>query len=227
MVDKQLNELPRRTSIGIRALALGAAFVVTTLGSSLAQAFPELNLIPGTPDIVAGGIDVDYVGTNAGGVLNASGLAIAITPPGSPGGNIFGPFNINANIDFNAMLATGTLSIGGTNPALGFTTGSVLTGEFSSSPGNQSFGAGPTDPLEFLFDITGGDAAGLFGGIGSTAGVILSQSGYTGSFDSNFSSTTGLADTFGVAVPEPGTLGLVMSAGGLLVGLRRRRHTTS
>ena len=85
-------------------------------------------------------------------------------------------------------------------------------------------GAGPGDPLEFLFDITGGDAAGLFGGAGSTAGVILSQSGYTGSFAADFSSAPfgGLADTFGTqAVDSPGTLAL-MFLGGVVVACRRR-----
>jgi hypothetical protein len=142
---------------------------------------------------------VDYLGNNAGGSLTASGFANVLTPPGSPGGNIVGgSFDINANINFNAQTASGTLSIGGTIAGLGFNSGTLLTGTFNSALASQTFGAGPGDPLEFLFTVTGGDAAALYGGVGSTAGVILSQSGYTGSFAGNFSSAPfgALADTF-------------------------------
>jgi hypothetical protein len=152
-----------------------------------------------------------------------------LTPPGSPAGNIVGgSFDINSTVNFNAMTASGTLAIGGTIASQGFNSGTLLTGTFASAPGSQSFGAGPGDPLEFLFDVTGGDAAALYGGIGSTAGVILSQSGYTGSFQQNFSSAPfgALADTFGQGsgVPIPGTLWLLLG-GGLL--LFRRAQTAS
>ena len=69
------------------------------------------------------------------------------------------------------------------------------------------------DPLEFLFDVTGGDAAGL---MGPKVGVDLSQSGYAGSFANNFTSGAfqSLSDTFSFQeqnqnpVPAPGTLNI-------------------
>jgi hypothetical protein len=151
-----------------------------------------------------------------------------MTPPGAPAGNIAGgSFDINANVNFNAQTASGSLSIGGTIAGLGFNSGTLLTGTFSSAPGSQSFGAGPGDPLEFLFDVTGGDAAALYGGVGSTAGVILANSGYSGSFASNFTSGPfqAVSDTFVQAsggVPLPGTLWLMLFGGGLLLSRRSR-----
>lgn len=212
-----------------RVARAGTAAVLALALSGAAHAFPSLNLTPGTPDIESAFINVDYVGNNTTGTLTASGFAQVLTPPGSPAGNIAGgSFDINATINFNALTASGSLGIGGTVAGLGFNSGTLLTGTFSSTAGNQAFGSGPGDPLEFLFDITGGDAAGLYGGIGSTAGVILSQSGYSGSFASNFSSAPfgGLADTFGIPqVDAPATLALML-LGGVLVCSRRRRATT-
>ncbi len=70
---------------------------------------------------------------------------------------------------------------------------------------------GSNDPLEFLFGVTGGSMAGLFGSVG---GVILSDTGFPGnSFSSNFSNTgLGLSDTGTPTppVPEPATLALLL-----------------
>jgi hypothetical protein len=207
----------------MRLLAAACCLVTGLFTHTPSMAFPSLNLTPGTPDLESSFIDVGYVGNNAGGILTASGFANVLTPPGSPAGNIAGgSFNINANVNFNALTASGTLAIGGTIAGLGFNSGTLLTGSFASTAGNPAFGAGPGDPLEFLFDVTGGDAAGLFG---STAGVILSQSGYAGSFAGNFSSAPfgGLADTFSVQVPEPGTLA-ILGFGLAGLGFARRRR---
>lgn len=203
--------------------------LVAGLFTATAQAFPALNLVPGTPDIESSFINVSYVGDNTTGTLTANGFANVLTPPGAPTGNIdFGSFDINSIINSNAQTASGSLVIGGTIAGQGFNSGTLLTGTFASTAGTPTFGAGPGDPLEFLFTVSGGDAANLYGGIGSTAGVILSQSGYTGSFAGNFNSAPfgGLADTFGQGdgVPIPGTLWLLLGGGLLLL---RRTKTTS
>ena len=194
------------------AVLLGSVFAVTV------QAFPALDLMPkpNLPDISAAFIDVDYVGDNDFGTLTAAGFAITLTPPGVPDGSITGgTFNINADLGFNSLSASGNLSIGGTIAGLGFNSGTLLTGTLSA------FGAGPGDPLEFLFNVTGGDAAALYGGIGAQAGVILNNSGYSGSFGSGFSSINGVADTFS-QVPLPGTLALMLAGFGMLL-MRRRQ----
>jgi hypothetical protein len=192
-----------------RLSTVGLAGIVSLSAMGVSHAFVALNLTPATPMIESSFISVDYIGNNSGGVLTASGFASVLTPPGSPVGNIVnGTFDINSNINSDAQTARGTLSIGGTIASQGFNSGSILTGTFSSTAGDPTFGAGAGDPLEFLFDITGGDAAGLYGGIGATSGVILSQSGYVGSFASNFSSGPfqALSNTF---VPEPPPLTLL------------------
>jgi len=155
------------------------------------------------------------------GMLSASGFATLLTPPGTPVGNIAGgSFDITAAINDTTMTATGDLTVGGTIAGLGFNSGTLLTGTLSA------LGAGIGDPLEFLFDVTGGDAAGL---MGPTVGVNLSQSGYVGSFASDFNSGAFQArsDTFAHRaanpMPEPGTL--VMIALSLVsAGLARRNR---
>lgn len=206
-----------------QAIIAGGLLLLVSLPT---HAFPSLNLAPGSPDILSSFINVDYSGNDSGGTLFASGFATVLTPPGSPAGNIVGGlFDINAAIDFNAQTANGTLVIGGTIASLGFNSGTLLTGILTSTAGDQTFGAGAGDPLEFLFNVTGGDAASIFGG---NAGVILSQSGYSGSFNTSFSSGPfqALSDTFAfqATVPEPATialLGLGLAGFGFA---RRKRH---
>ena len=207
-----------------KGLATLGVALIASLVSVGAHAFPPLNLVPGTPDILSNFITTSYVGDSNNGTLTASGFSSVITPPGAPAGNIAGgTFDINASIQENALTASGSLSIGGTIAGLGFNSGTLLTGTMSA------FGAGPGDPLEFLFSVTGGDAAALYGGIGAQAGVILSNSGYSGSFAQNFTGGAfqSLADTFGPAngVPLPGTLVLMLS--GCLYLLRRRASATA
>lgn len=197
------------------ATALGAV-VLSSFFAVAVQAFPALNLTAGNPDIISGLIDTDYTGDNNAGTLTATGQSFSLALPGGSSEAITGgTFNINSNLSFNSLSAVGTLSIGGTIPSLGFASTSLLTGTLSA------FGAGAGDPLEFLFNITGGDAATLYGGIGAEAGVILGGTGYAGSFDGAFRGVNGLADTFG-SVPVPGTLLLMLSGCGLLA-MRRRQ----
>lgn len=211
-----------------RALAVVGTALLASVFTAAVHAFPALNLVPGTPDIESAFINVAYNGNNTTGTLTASGFANVLTPPGSPAGNISGGlFDITSTINFNAQTASGSLSIGGTIASQGFNSGTLLTGTFAHTAATPAFGADAGDPLEFLFEVTGGDAAGLYGGVGASAGVILSQSGYTGSFAGNFSSAPfgGLADTFGqrvAGVPLPGTLWLMLLGGSWLLFSRRR-----
>lgn len=182
--------------------------------------FDPLNLTATTPNIESTFITVDYVVTTPGtatasdiestfitvdynataDVLTASGFAIDLTPPGSPSGSIVGgSFDINATINDAGIATGGALTIGGTIPGLGFNSGTVLTGTLSA------FAAGAGDPLEFQFDVTGGDAAGL---MGTAVEVTLTQSGYAGSFASNFTSGAfqALSNTVSPQVDTEGVL---------------------
>lgn len=220
---------PMLGTFGMRRTLQAIAMTLASVMAANVNAFPVLNLSPGTPDIGSAFVSVTY-SVNAGiGTLTARGQAQQLTPSaqgGSPNiqnADFFTSFDLNAVINNNNQTATGTLVISGETPADGFTSGTLLTGTLSA------FGAGASDPLEFLFDVTGGDAAGLFG---PTAGTILSFSGFGGDLLSNFSTSfTSVADTFSVAtaaVPEPTALGLVFAGGLVLVWSKRRRrgHTT-
>jgi hypothetical protein len=111
--------------------------------------------------------------------------------------------------------ASGDLTISGIINENGFlfSSGTLLTGVLTQIGGADNI-------LNFLFDVTGGDAADLFG---DTAGVILSSSGYLSfaSFNDNFSSQSALADTFAVNVPVPHALSLFL-LGLVIISLRSK-----
>jgi hypothetical protein len=87
---------------------------------------------------------------------------------------------------------------------------------------------------EFLFDVSGGEMAGLFGGSGAKVGVILSwvstagdvaQNQFTANFDNLNGHTFG--EGWGTAmsdvaqpIPEPATL--LLGIGGLFLSKRKK-----
>lgn len=214
---------PLRTALR-RFLQVVVLFSSVFAATQAQAAFLSLNLTPGTTDIGSAFVSVTYT-VNAGiGTLTARGQAQQLTPSaqgGSPNiqnADFFTSFSLAATINNNNMTATGSLTISGETPADGFTSGTLLTGTLNA------FGVGATDPLEFLFDVTGGDAAGLFG---PTAGVSLIFSGYSGNLLNNFSTSfTTVADTFSTSTvvnpaPEPSSLGLMLLVA-FAVSLRHR-----
>lgn len=199
---------------GTRRGLLAAGLLL--LGST-AQAMPLDLILKPFPDIVSTFVNVSYTYTAATDQFMSHGYAFELNDDGSAEAIVGGTFDLIATITNLGVMSGGSLTIGGTVPTLGFGTGTILTGNLTD------FGFQPAggDPLEFRFDITGGDAAGLFGGNGPGGGVIMSGTGFNGSFMEDFSSSSGVADT-GV-VPEPATVWLIGS-GLLLVGLGRRRR---
>ena len=194
------------------ALPLVAVF---TLGAaSQVQAAPLNLTLLDTPDIASSFISVGY---NAGSdAFTASGFALELDDDGSvpPETITDGAFDITASIDAaGALNLGGTLNINGTVASLGFNSGTLLTGSLTAFGFKDSGG----EPLEFLFSVTGGDAAGLYGGVGSIGGIILSgDTGFTGDFNFDFTGDgTAVADVAPVPLPAAvwlfgaGLLGLV------------------
>jgi len=201
--------------------------------SGIANAGP-LNLNDTFPDIAT-----DFVGASyAAGQLTVFGLSVNLqTNPTTTfailnSGPFLGSatvgadtlefnFEIEASIDSNGNIVAGTntLTMTGEITALGDGT-PLLTGnllEFGASPGLD----------EFVFSTSGGSLASLYGGAsGGMIGVIFANDALTGSFATDFSTgftNGGFADV-GVqaSVPEPASLLLLISGGGLLRLWRKR-----
>jgi PEP-CTERM motif len=161
------------------------------------------------PDIASGFIDVTYDATSD--TFVASGFALemdddSIAPTESISGGLF---SIGATIDGSGLLGSGTVTIVGTIANLGFNSGTLLTGNLTNVGADA-----PSGLIEFLFSVTGGDAAGLYGGAGATGGIIMGGTDFT-SWGSSFNNNFGMqglgqavADTAPV-IPEPTTLALL------------------
>jgi len=104
-------------------------------------------------------------------------------------------YTLEASIDSSGTLSSGTIQINGTIPDLGFNSGILLTGDLTQI----GFGNSELDPLEFKFVITSGDASSLFGGIGSTGGVVFSHLISPSTFETSFMKSQ---DTSRVGIPE-------------------------
>jgi hypothetical protein len=208
-------------SIDSVGVALPLVAVLTLGAASQAQAAPLNLTLLDTPDIAVFEIAVSY--TASTDTLDASGLALTLDDDGigDPEDIIDGSFILDASIDDSGTLIGGTVTITGLVPALGLGGATpLLTGSLT----DFGFPApGDGDLLEFLFSVTGGDAAGLYGGLDSIAGFALSNgTGFPGDFLGDFTGG-GTAVTDVAPVPLPAALWL-FGAGLLgLVGVARNR----
>jgi len=212
--DSLITSLTQRVSwvrLLVAALIMGL--------SSLSHAAPLNLTLNDSPDIVSSFITVDY--NSATDVLTASGFANQLDDDGigTPLNIAGGTFDLAASVLDDGTLAGGSLAIGGTVAGLGFNSGTLLTGSLTDIGFNIAGG----DPLEFLFDVTGGDAAGLYGSLG---GIILNSAGFGGSWAISFSSGPfqAIADVGTVgAVPIPAAVWLFGTALVGFIGMSRRR----
>jgi hypothetical protein len=202
-------------------VVLGIVCLACLAAPATVQATPlNLTLAP-FPDISSGFITLTY---DAGsGAFNATGFAFTLEHDGVPGAEFInsGTFTINALISNAGVLSPGgTLVIGGDVPTLGFPGPTLLSGNLTALGFPDSGG----DPLEFLFTVTGGDAAGLYGGIGAVAGIILTQTNFPSTaFTESFTREFAVADVAPLAIPEPTSIGLGIACGlGLLFARRRQ-----
>jgi len=190
------------SALGIAALLL-ASPVYASLSLTLQR----------SPDALSGFIDVSYNSTTD--LFGASGFAFELNNDGIGAAEsiIGGTFDLNANINGSGVLGSGTIALGGKVPTLGYNSGTLLTGTLID------FGFPSTgDPLEFVFNVTGGDAAGLFGS--GPIGVILSDSGFEGNFTSSFDNRIGpfpgsAYSNVAPVVPLPGSLWLMLAGIGV------------
>jgi hypothetical protein len=180
----------------------------------------QLNLTAGVPDLFAAqAMSVCY---NPGsGIFQAIGYTVDYQ-----GGSVFlqdvGTYSLTANITTGGVLTGGTVTIngdiGGGQEAL--LTGNLHTGLSGVAYGFENAGG---DLFEFLFTVTGGNSIIIsdFGGLGSSAGIILDANfgapcdvPFTGTWTTGFhnsGSGNAVADNFPVVinVPEPSTSALL------------------
>lgn len=203
----------------VRKITLKAFLASFILACSINAHSAPLGLtLADTPDIASAFINVMY--NSASGTLTAQGFALQFTG-GAPESSTFisgGLFAVSASVDSAGNLVTnsngvgGSLTIAGTINSLGYTSGTLLTGDI------VGFGFLETgDPLEFLFRVTGGDLAPIYGSLG---GIILGLTGFDGSFDGDFFGSNAVADT--AVIPLPGAVWLMFSALAGLMGFRKK-----
>jgi len=201
----QISKVTVGVVLGLGMLAASSQSQAALLGVNLQQ-----------PDILSSFIDFNYDATTDS--LTGTGFALQLAN-GGLNSIVNGSFNLSATVDDTGALSGGTVSITGTIGSLGFSTGTLLTGNLTGFGFDATGGA-----LDFLFTVTGGEAATLYGANG---GIIIGDSGFSGDFVSNWNNTGG-HPTFGAgqadvgAVPVPAAAWLFGSGLLGLAGAARR-----
>jgi hypothetical protein len=191
-----------------------------------------LGLTKHAPDITSGLVKVSYTSSNA--TFTSTGTSASfdidnVAPPDYSGANFTaGSFTLSMTVNIATGAPTGgTVTINGKVPALGATTGSLLTGNITAF----GFPTGGGQTFDFLFNITGGDLASYWNATGHPGGMILDMGSpgtgaiaFTGVFTSDFRNTSGalgngVSDAF--ITPEPAAaFGIVFISAMRVVSLR-------
>lgn len=225
------SRIGRTASRRLMAVA-SVALILVAMSATVTTAAP-INLIPYPPDITSVFIGVNYdAGTN---IFTANGFSSdldldGLAPP-DYALDAFGSYSVTATVDENGELLGGSITITGEITALGFNSGTLLTGIFV--PGTDKFGFidGGGEIFELTFEVTGGDVATLYeSGIGpKRGGTIINavNSGFNGDLTQSFANDgfSGSSDTF--PIPEPASMTIaLLGMGFLLTGhfWRRRRR---
>jgi hypothetical protein len=182
-----------------------------------------LNLMAEGPDVTSGVLDVQYQASSGSFTVAGTAMTFDLDHISPPDYNITsGNYAINMLLTPAGIPTSGSLSIMGKIPALGANSGTLLTGQisqfgFQNPPGGEIF--------EFIFNVNGGDLASYYAG---KAGVILnaSDTGFTGSFTSNFSNSPFSASTDTFPVPEPSTAILLFILGAAVLTITGWRRTS-
>ena len=211
----------------MRILHATALALILWLSSSFTHASP-IGLMPELPTTQFGSLAGQGLQFNAGsGAFDASGLPLSVRFTGLDGTHAvsgIAGLSINLQIDGDGNASSGTglhdfALWGEVSDGINSYTGTLLTGSL------LDFGFLDTgtfvDVFDFLFDVTGGSMASLFGTANIGVVMIAERSSFTGDFTQNFASTR-IKGTIG-RVPEPATLWLAGLALGTIGVLRRRR----
>lgn len=138
-----------------------------------------------------------------------------------------GTFSLSASIDEFGALSSGSFIIDVDFAGIG--SGIFLTGDITDFGADATGGA---EKLEFLFDVTGGYAASIYG---ESGGMIMTETGYQGTFSENWNNNIfgpiqspfvgdGLIDVANV-VPEPSEYALMLGLLLSMLPLFRKRFT--
>ncbi len=222
----------------LRVLALVG---MISLAANLHSHAASLILIPGVPtDLNGSPLDVTYDATSGSFQVTGS-LSDYIDSSDTDTGDFgfYGSYSISATIDKN----TGIVASGGTVTISDIYSDTLLTGNLESGASGTAWGYynnSSVDQFSFLFNVTSGDAASDFGGVGALCGINLfadfsgnspHDTAFSGTWGGNFDNLdsggantgNGSADIF--PVPEPSSV-LLTLVGGVLCLVARRRLST-
>lgn len=188
-------------------------------------------MCPETPNLFSAPLTIQYTASSGLFTVSAStsayhtqgGDSLPVTDASSWG---VGTFDLSANIATNGNLLSGTVTIEGAvydqsydEPPL-ISYGTLLQGNLTAF-GYQTNGV---DQFDFLFNVTGGELADVYGSVGGIYLNTEEKTSFAGNFLTDFSTSgsQGDADTkMVIPEPEPQLL-VVLSVLGLWWGARWR-----